>query len=311
MRKISGLILFIVLSAGAVSQPLYTVPSQYMVNGLAINPAFAGSREVFAASVMHRRQWAGLPDGPIAQTFSAHTPLKNEKVALGLYLLNEVRAIEKSFQVYGNYAFRFRLGKGKLSLGLKGGVEINSYNLDELILDDPTDQIFYGAADKLTQPNFGTGFYYYSPKFFIGGSIPLLMIYEQDTLTYKEEATYGLNMYNYLLTAGFLVGNSPNFKWKPSFLVKFLPGTPVQFDINNSFLLFSDRLWLGASFRTNDSFEPLAITGLVEIKLKEQWMFGYSYDYSLAGYTGSALRDSHELYIRYEFNYRLNATDIR
>ena len=37
--------------------------SMYMFNGLAVNPAYAGSRERVAVSALYRHQWTGMEGG--------------------------------------------------------------------------------------------------------------------------------------------------------------------------------------------------------------------------------------------------------
>ena len=44
--------------------------TQYMYNTIAINPAYAGSRETLTIVGLHRNQWAGFPGAPTTQTLS-------------------------------------------------------------------------------------------------------------------------------------------------------------------------------------------------------------------------------------------------
>ena len=60
--------------------------TQYMYNALSINPAYAGSRDMFSAVILHRSQWVGVDGAPTTQTLSGHTPL-NEKVGVGLTIV--------------------------------------------------------------------------------------------------------------------------------------------------------------------------------------------------------------------------------
>lgn len=47
--------------AFAQQDPNFT---QYMYNTMSINPAYAGSRDVLSATILHRSQWLGFDDGP-------------------------------------------------------------------------------------------------------------------------------------------------------------------------------------------------------------------------------------------------------
>ena len=61
--------------------------TQYMYNTISINPAYAGSRETISVVGLHRSQWVGFSGGPITQTLSAHAPLRNEKIGIGVSLI--------------------------------------------------------------------------------------------------------------------------------------------------------------------------------------------------------------------------------
>jgi hypothetical protein len=62
----------------------YPVYSQYLQNGLMINPAYTGSRGSLSGVLSYRMQWMGTKGSPVIQSVSLHTPLKNDKVALGI-----------------------------------------------------------------------------------------------------------------------------------------------------------------------------------------------------------------------------------
>ena len=53
--------------------------TQYMYNTLTINPAYAGSRDVLSAVLLHRTQWIGLEGAPQTSSFSMHTPIERKK----------------------------------------------------------------------------------------------------------------------------------------------------------------------------------------------------------------------------------------
>jgi type IX secretion system PorP/SprF family membrane protein len=313
MKKLFVFYLCMLLTIQVFSQKPQDSYSQYMVNGLAINPAYAGVRDVFSTSFLFKKQWTGINGSPMAQTFSAHAPTRNDKVGLGLFLMNKQEAYVQEIESYLNYAFRVHIGTGKLSLGLKAGVIYKLENLSDIIskLDDPTDPSFANAPESEIQPNFGTGFYYYTERFFIGGSVPLLLNYVQDTLTYKSKFFFSPENNTYMLTAGALVNILDGFKWKPTILIKFLGyNSTFQIDINSNFIFWEDRLWLGTSIRTGE--EPIGSTviGLLEVKLTEQFMIGYSYDHSL-GNLNTIMNGAHEIFLRYEFGYKVKATNPR
>ena len=272
-----------------------------MLNGLAINPAYAGSRDVFNITLGYRNQWVGFDGAPVSQTLSAHTPMKNEKIGLGLFLNNEQIDVRNNTSLYFNYAYRMALGKGKLSLGLKAGGIMRTANWNKLSLHDPNDDVFNQSGSRDVLPNFGFGAYYYTNRYFIGASVPLFL--SDSTRNSKAVIYHDMSNYNYLVTAGMVIGNR-GFKVKPSFLLKYNEISPIQIDANISFI-FSDMIWVGASYRMED-----ALIGLIKLQISDQFRIGYTYDYTL-GNLSNYNNGSHEIVLIYDFRFRVSAVNPR
>jgi type IX secretion system PorP/SprF family membrane protein len=91
--------------------------------------------------------------------------------------------------------------------------------------------------------------------------------------------------------------------FKPSFLIKQVKGAPTSYDINGMFLFF-ERLWLGASYRSNVNIwadaldENLsnrnAVAAIVEIFATDRLRLGYAYDKNL-NVLNNYRNNSHEL----------------
>lgn len=272
-----------------------------MLNGLALNPAYAGSRDVFNITLGYRNQWVGFDGAPVSQTLSTHSPMKNEKIAIGFFLHNEKIDIRNNTSLYLNYAYRLNLGNGRLSMGLKAGGMIRNANWSNLLLHDPGDDVFSGPATRELLPNFGFGLYYYTDRYFIGASIPFFL--SDSTRNSKTVSYHDISNYNYLVSGGLVVGNG-GFKVKPSFLIKYNEKNPMQADANIAFIL-SDLIWIGATYRIED-----ALVGLIKIQLSDQLRIGYTYDYSL-GQLSNYHNGSHEIALIYDFRYRVRAVNPR
>ena len=292
----------------AESQKLFPLYSQYMMNGLALNPAYAGSRDAFNITLSHRTQWIGMDGAPVSYTLSAHAPMKKEKVSLGLFFFSETIDIRNNLGIYGSYAYRLNLKKGKLSFGLKGGVDIQRADWSRIVTNPthPGDEFVPDPAFPLTNeqfiiPNVGFGVYYYTRKFYIGASIPSFL-----SDTYRDgqiELYHDFKNYNYLFTTGFVTGGD-FFKIKPSVLLKYSQNTPLQADFNLSFI-FRDFLWIGGGYRIQDAF-----VGLVKFEITDQLRLGYTYDYSL-GELNKFSNGSHEIVLIYDFNYKVKGANPR
>jgi len=96
-------ILFILVSSVTFAQQLPQF-SQYMFNTISVNPAYAGSRETISLVGLHRSQWVGLEGGPSTQTLSVHSPLENEKIGLGLSIINDELGYENFVFAYADFS---------------------------------------------------------------------------------------------------------------------------------------------------------------------------------------------------------------
>jgi type IX secretion system PorP/SprF family membrane protein len=289
----------------------YPVYSQYLQNGLLINPAYTGSRGALSAFLSYRQQWMGISGSPVFQSVSLHTPMKNDKVALGIMAQFMQFGFTKSTSIYASYAYHIKLAKGKLSFGLKGGTDMSNTvypnNDANRFLTTPSDPVF--VNDKAyVLPNVGAGVYYFSDKLFAGVSVPQFISYKKNTGTGSIQAFHSFSEYDLIFSAGGLITFSRFFKFKPSVLIDYsLQNTKklTQFDINGNFIL-ADLIWVGSSWRTT---EEVAV-GILQVQLNPQFMFGFSYDYPV-GRMNSYSKGSSEFILRYEFGSRVSAANPR
>ncbi len=285
----------------------YPVYSQYLQNGLMINPAYAGSRGALSALLSYRMQWIGTHGSPVIQSVSLHTPMKNDKVSLGLIAQFMQFGFTKSTSIYGNYAYRIRVRNGQLSFGLKAGADISNNDYTGILLTNSGDPVFSGNNKPYILPNAGAGMYYFSDKLFAGFSIPSFLSYRK-TGNGSVQAYHKFSEYDVIFSAGGLITFSQFFKFKPSVLIDYsLQNTKklTQLDINGNFIL-ADLIWLGGSWRTS---EQVAV-GILQIQATQQLMLGFSYDYPV-GRMNSYSKGSSEFILRYEFGYKVSAANPR
>jgi type IX secretion system PorP/SprF family membrane protein len=285
----------------------YPVYSQYLQNGLLVNPAYTGARGALSGFVSYRMQWMGITDAPVFQTLSFHAPMKNDKVALGIMAQFMQYGFTKSKSIYASYAYHIRLGAGKLSFGLKAGTDLSNTDYSGIDLTNPGDPVFIENNQSYVLPNIGAGVYYFSDKLFAGIAVPQFLSYKK-TGTNSVQAFHSFNEYDVIFSAGGLITFSQFFKFKPSLLINYsLQETKklTQLDINGNFIL-ADLIWLGASWRTSEE----VIVGILQVQLNPQVMLGFSYDYPV-GRMNSYSKGSSEFIIRYEFGSRISAANPR
>jgi len=287
--------------------PGIPVYSQYLQNGLMVNPAYAGTRGVLSSTMSYRMQWMSTKGSPLIQSVSFHSPLKNEKVALGIMAQFMQYGATKSTSMYADYAYHIRLKKGRISFGIKAGADISNTDYASLILHHPDDPVFKTNDKAFVLPNIGAGVYYFEDRYFAGLSIPAFLSY------YRSEQGsvvpyHNFGQYNILLSAGALFAISPLLKFKPSLLIDYsLQNTRKlsQFDLNGNFII-SDLIWAGGSWR----FTEQVAVGIVQVQVNQQMMIGLSYDYPV-GRMHSYSKGSTEFILRYEFRYKVSAANPR
>ena len=292
MKKIRNVVALVGLLAGFVTHGQQQVMfTQYMFNGLAINPAYAGSHETMSVTALARQQWTGLDGAPSTQTLSVHSPLKNERFSLGMLFLHDKIGVTEQNGIYGSYAYRIPINKkGKLAFGLQGGATFYNAKFSKVSLTDPT----FTSDIRLGQPNIGFGMYYNTDRFYAGLSMPQLI---QTTFDKNNPDSDSKLIRHYFASAGYVFDLSPQVKLKPNILIKAVPGAPVEFDLNVNALL-RDIFWVGISWRTFDSFDAI-----LQFQVNEQLQVGYSYDFATTTDLKRVNGGSHELMVSYRFTF--------
>lgn len=266
--------------------------SQYLFNPFIINPAYAGSRESFSSVLLYRDQWSGIDGSPKTSTFSMHGPMKNKRVALGAQIMTDQIGPTNNLSAMMTYAYHLELGPGKLSMALRGGFYNSRLDVNKLQGRDQEDFSNLGSVDALA-PSFDFGMYYYTNRFFAGVSSTHLTQQRLGYNNFPADANVHLNRH-YFANIGGVFEMGENVLFRPSALIKYVEGAPVNVDVNSSFLLYK-TVWLGASYRINQ-----AMVFMMELNITEQIRLGYSYDYLLDPMQNVG-KGAHELFIGYDF----------
>jgi type IX secretion system PorP/SprF family membrane protein len=289
------------LTAGKLYAQQSAQYTQYIFNGLIINPAYAGSKEIWNVNAMYRSQWAGLDGAPTTQTFAADGVLKNNKIGVGLQVVNDHIGAQGQLSILGNGAVHLDVSEaGKLSFGLAGGIKQYSLEGDKIKTVNPNDPLIPNTSVSTILPDASAGVYYHTEQFFLGLS--------GANLTGSKSNYVLAPTRHYFLTSGYVFNLGSFVKFKPSFLLKSDFKAPSNVDLN-AFLLFGERLWIGGSYRTGmylfpdpDTNRKLhlsnAVAGIVELYLTKKIKVGYSYDFTMTGLSNYA---SHEISLGYYF----------
>lgn len=289
----------------AIGQQHIPELSQFSVSGVFRNPAYAGSNEVFVSSFLAREKWTGIKGAPSLQALAVHSPLKNNKIALGGILTNERFGIQNTTSLFFDYTIRITFARSKLALGLRGGLSMYSERSDEIAPSDRyTPDPVYEPVPTSFLPNAGVGVYYYRKSFYAGLSVPLLLAYRHSGNNNRLEMYHNFTAYNYCGLAGFRIPVGDVAVVKPAVAINYTKSL-VMYDANLSLALLNDKFDVGASYRNS---KELIFTLLA--KVNYQFRVGYAYDYSM-GTLEKYRQGSHEIVLQYEFKYRISASNPR
>lgn len=265
MKKLlPSCLLLLSFALQAQQDPLY---SQYMLNPLLINPAYAGLNNNFNAMLGYRAQWTGLEGRPTTINASAHSSLMENKLGVGFLLVQDrignISNTETNFSV--SYKLEFK--EQVLSFGMQAGLQNYRTDFSELNIFDPGDNAFIGG-ERGSRVNIGAGAVLKSEKYFIGLSVPRLM-----PSTF-ENGGQEFELYNqhYYLLGSYVHYLSSNIRLKPSVLLRGVKGAPASVDL--AFNVNLNAIHTAGLFTRN--FNTYGV--LFQTLVKEQYRFGYVFE---------------------------------
>jgi type IX secretion system PorP/SprF family membrane protein len=293
-KRILVLLMMWMVLCKAQQDPQYNL---YQFNQMVINPAYAGARNALAIVADVRNQWVGINGAPKTNCLSIHAPIANNRLGLGLTLVNDGLGPRISNGVYGNVAYILPLNnRWKLSAGI--GVGLLSYRFDFNKLNFKTTEVntqLY-ESQRLSVLDLSGGIYLRTEKFFLGISSthlssPSVYRYNNTIGSISSSVSYKLQNHTFI-TMGRSFMLSEKVVFAPSITARIIQSGNA--DLNLNFFLFK-KLWLGAFVRSNFG------TGmLLQYYITNQFRVGYSYDSGLGD--ARRLGASHEIMIGFDIN---------
>ena len=303
MKKINTIFVLVMLmlslptsNAFAQQDAQYT---QYMYNTLSINPAYAGARGGLSVLGLYRGQWVSLKGAPRTQTFSIHAPVgKSRRVGLGLNIVQDDIFITNETTVDIDFSYSIPTSEeGQLNFGIKGGAHILDVSYSGASAFQSQDGLLSNDIDNRFSPQIGLGLYYHTNNFYAGLSVPNLLEtdhFDDSQNSNDPNATFlARERINYYLTSGYVFDVSPDFKFKPAALIKWVAGAPLQVDVTANVLVY-DKFTLGAAYRWS-----AALSGLAGFQVSDRLMIGLSYDRETT-VLQQFNNGSYEVFLRYE-----------
>lgn len=305
MKKLYITSLFLIVAAfssQAQQDPHYT---QYMYNMNVMNPAYAGSKENLSIGLLYRQQWVNVDGAPKTATLSGHSPV-GKNVGLGLSVISDKIGPVEENNAYADFSYTLNLGgEHRLALGLKAGATFHRVGLYSEIgngfVPDENDIAFSENVNN-TYLNVGTGFFYYTQKYYVALSVPnMLKSKYLDVTKNGNDYQFGSETQHYFLTGGYVFNLSDNTKFKPSFMLKSAFNVTPSLDVSAN-VMFFDKFELGATYRIDDSFG-----GMVNYAITPSIRVGYAYDHIVSDLKVTTPA-SHEFMLLFDLNFAKKAS---
>jgi type IX secretion system PorP/SprF family membrane protein len=292
MKKFWTNIVFLV-SVLLVQAQQETQYSQWMWNHVAYNPAIAGIQNCSKVKTMSRLQWVGFEGAPISNLITFTTPIKTKRTQMfsprqgfGVKFERDDIGPFTSNGLSFTYAVHFNFTQAtRISFGLNLGAKqmIFSNRTITTYQPDPATQ----KSSTFYSPIASFGTWWDGKNYFIGLSL--------DQLTTSKWIGMGVQSnyrLHYNLSTGFRFRVNDSYTIVPNLLVKKTINSPASIDLN-TFLDFKDAFKIGLGIRNNESF-----IGMMQVRFKDQFAFGYSVDFISSKINTVALL-THELSFHY------------
>ena len=275
--------------------------SQYWAVQNYYNPAAIGSTDNINIKAGSRIQWIGIDNAPMSFNALGDMPFKflEKRWAVGLNISSQSMGLYRSINAAAQLAYRKRMLKGELSIGVQVGIINETFKGTEVFI--PSDDEYHDTNDDAIpqQDIAGTGFdaaagLHFTHKYFwVGISATHL---NQPSISLKTENSED-DMYEFQAgrTYYFMAGvNIPIkntlFELQPS--VFFKTDTQYWTAEATARLRYKKFLSAGVSYRWKD-----AVAFHIGAELKGVTL-GYSYDFPVSNII-KGTSGSHELWLGY------------
>lgn len=262
---------------------LYT---QFGFNKLSLNPAYAGNDDYLSVTGIYRDQWNGFPGAPDAQLLTVDLPRIKENVGLGFNLERQSIGITRLLTFSGNYAYKLKMDRSILSLGLS--TSFRNYAIDftdpRLVATQGLENDGAIDVDQLSKNllNVGFGAYYNNENYFVGISVPRLAKSDLELGNDNDDIESQENRHLYLM-GGAIFPVNERLDFKPQLLLRWAENAPPTIDLNAG-LLLDDKYNFAMTYRTGGGDGDFAesIDFMIGLNVTEQWMIGFAHDFTLS-----------------------------
>lgn len=286
----------------AQSEPQLT---QYWAIPAFYNAGAAGSTDYLRIRGGTRMQWIGIDGAPRSFFIHADSPLAigRCRIGLGVQMQQENIGLFSNMLVGVQGAFKLRLLKGELSIGVQAGYFNQKFKGSEIIT--PGDDGYHDSSDEAIPKqdlngsafDLGAGVYYSKPRWWVGVSglhllkptIKMSLQGSENSETQDFESELG--RFVYFMGGGNFPIKNTLFILEPSAMVK------TDFSIFTAELTmratYNRFLSFGIGYRWKD-----AVSAMIGAYYRNFYL-GYSFDYPISA-IGKVSNGSHEIMVGYQ-----------
>lgn len=264
--------------------------SHYFDMEPSFNPAAVGKRAVLNVTAAYALELAGFRRNPQTAYASADIPFYGMKMyqGAGIMLMNDQIGLFSHRRLQAQYAAKFKMLGGQMSVGVQAGLLSESFDTGKLDLEDSSDPAF--ATGDGNAFDMSAGLYYLRGPLYAGASVahvtaPLVHLGERNEIQVDR---------TYYLTGGYNIKlRNPFLTIHPSVLFK-TDGVGWRADVTGRLMYTNDtkKMYGGISYSPTNSVTFLIGGFFHGIHA------GYSYEvYTSAVNPGNG---SHELFVGYQ-----------
>jgi type IX secretion system PorP/SprF family membrane protein len=292
MKKALILLILIILTGSWGFSQQFSFIDSYLINPVAISPAFSGKLNTFQALLTYRKEWTNLAGAPQVGFLSIDgAPTKNMGIG-GNVVFNQA-GIFRNFSMNLDYAYHLQVAKEHfLSFAINLTLYQNTLDLTDAIVNDPDDPLLAGK-NRITETYFnaGTSLLYNWKELNICVAFPLL---------FNNKTFYSNSLYEHVLTMDrnwlFYMNYTLRFpsQWGLKFdlLLRQVQYSPWSVEFS-TMLKYSENYWLGAFYRKGN------IIGLTAgLAIIDHIVINYSFEFSSSAMTGKS-GGTHEITLGY------------
>lgn len=261
-----------------LSAQQYPFWTQYRSNLFMLNPAVAGTRQIYDARISYRNQWVGFEGAPKTMGASYHRKIYKNKMGVGGFIFQDQIGPFKTLTSALAYSIKIKFDDVALSFGLNGSYNMQQVNTGLMTYQNTQDLAITNMAStqKVHNYNAAAGLMLYNDRFYISASLNNLL---GSAYTYdKSKAVTKIGELKTVMHACFALGYNysanPDYIWENSTAVIFVSGTPILFDYNLR-LRMKKGLLVGGGIRLGT-----ALIAQVGWTFDDWAQVSYSYDFN-------------------------------